>query len=124
MKEGYKLIEQLLANLRYKPAWGLRRTYGSMFFLEVGNPLPRTGTVQTHGEWHFLMEMCHWRFEMEKGIVVGSDDDQGLIDAAFQRVELGAIEEISARSPSHDLHLVFSSGIVLHTFAGTSAEKD
>ena len=56
-------ISQALHHLNGRPAWGLTRTHGSMFFLEVGNPKLRPGEKKQHGEWHFLFEMCHWRFE-------------------------------------------------------------
>jgi hypothetical protein len=123
MSQGNAMIEQTLENLKGKSAWGLRRTHGSIFFLELGEPLPRTGNKQVHGEWHFLVEMCHWRFETQEAIVVGSEDDQGFIDSAFQRLDLGLLSDINSASPSHDLRLLFSSGIALKTFASTAAPE-
>src|SRR5208282_5944715 len=117
MSQENAMIEEILENLKSKPAWGLRRTHGSMFFLELGEPLPRIGNKQVHGEWHFLVEMGHWRFETQEAILVGSEDNQGFIDSAFQRIDLGVLGEINSASPSHDLCLLFSSGIALRTFA-------
>ena len=85
-------IHNDLANLRGKPAWGLVRTHGSMFFLEIGGSVLRPGGLKAHGEWHFLIEMCQWRLETQESILVGSEDDQELIDDSFGRITLGVIE--------------------------------
>jgi hypothetical protein len=109
--------------LKNQPAWGLNRTVGSMFFLEIGQPRPRTGR-KTHGEWHFLIEMCHWRIETNHVLIVGSDDDQKFIDDKFASLELGKVEEAQSLGPSYDLRLVFSSGIRLITFSTAAAAND
>jgi hypothetical protein len=124
MSEENMAIRQVLLGLKGKPAWGLTRTHGSMFFLEIGDLLPRTGEKRVHGEWHFLVEMCHWRFETQYSIVVGSDDEQGFIDSSFASLELGLIELADAPFPSHDLHIRFSSGVSLMTFSTSAAAKD
>jgi hypothetical protein len=95
-----------------------------MFFLEIGQPLPRVGEKKVHGEWHFLVEMCHWRIEMQNSILAGSDDEQELIDNTFANLELGYVESVAALSPSHDLQIVFSSGIRLRTFTTSAAAKE
>jgi hypothetical protein len=92
-----------------------------MFFLQIGDPFPRPRVKEILGQWHFLVEICHWRFETQEGILVGSDDEQELIDSAFQRLDLGAIKETILSSPSHDLRIVFSTGVSLDTFATSSA---
>jgi hypothetical protein len=51
-------IRQTLLDLKGKPAWGLHRTYGSVFFGEVGKQRPLADERQIHGEWHFLVEVC------------------------------------------------------------------
>jgi hypothetical protein len=91
-------IESTFQSLNGKPAWGLTRTHGSMFFLEIGLPLPRSGEKKVHGEWHFLVEMCHWRIETQNSILTGSDDEQELIDSSFARLELGHVESVTASS--------------------------
>jgi hypothetical protein len=118
------MIESTFRSLNGKPAWGLTRTHGSMFFLEIGNPLPRSGEKKVHGEWHFLVEMCHWRLETPNSVLLGSDDEQELIDSRFVHLELGYVESVEAASPSHDLRVVFSSGIRFITFTTSVAAKE
>ena len=117
------MIDSTLQALTGKQAWGTTRTHGSMFFLEIGQPLPRGKEKKVHGEWQFLVEMCHWRIETEDSVLAGSDDEQELIDDAFANLELGHVESVTALSPSHDLEIVFSSGIRLRTFTTSSAAK-
>jgi hypothetical protein len=117
-------IESTFSSLNGKPGWGLARTHGSMFFLEIGSPLPRIGEKKLHGEWHILVEMCHWRLETLNSVLLGSDDEQELIDSTFADLELGYVESTTAASPSHDLHLVFSSGIRLITFTTSVTTRE
>lgn len=123
MNENHSIHASLDA-LKDQPAWGLTRSVGSMFFLEIGRPRPKLGRNKVHGEWHFLVEMCHWRIETKDMPIVGSDDDQEFIDNKFASLELGEIKEARLSGPTHDLHLIFSSGIRLITFSASAAEKD
>ncbi len=117
-------FQRTLLSLRCRPAWGLVRTHGSMFFVEIGDPLPRADDKKVHGEWHFLVEMCHWRIDMQDAVLAGSDDQQAKIDSSFALLRLGAIENIDALAPSRDLHVSFSSGIRLTTFSATAAPEE
>lgn len=101
-------------------AWGLSRTHGSMFFLEVGKPLDRPRQVRRHGEWNFLVEMTEWRFETSESLLIGSDDSPELIDERFSAMKLGAVDNGDVILPTLDLILTFSSGVRLRTF-GASA---
>jgi hypothetical protein len=124
MSQENMAIQQVFLSLKDKPAWGLVRTHGSMFFLEIGEPLPRVGKKKIHAEWHFLVEMCHWRIETLDSLLVGSDDEQEFIDGIFANLALGSIETVEAPLPSHDLHIFFNSGIRLRTFSTSGAAKD
>lgn len=124
MKQESSSVSSALAMLSGKQAWGLTRTHGSMFFLEIGKPLPRKGEKKVHGEWHFLVEVCHWRIESTSSLLVGSDDPQALIDKTFSGAELGSIMEVQVTLPAHDLQIVFSSGLRLTTFGTSTAAKD
>lgn len=120
---GEYTIESTFRSLSGRPAWLLTRTHGSMFFLEIGSPMQRSGEKKVHGEWHFLVEVCHWRFDTSTSVLLGSDDEQELIDSEFARFDLGSIESATATSSSHDLHIVFSSGIHFSTFTTSVAGK-
>ena len=117
-------IQDTLDLLVGKRAWGLTRTHGSMFFLEIGDPLHRKGGKKVHGQWHFLVLMCHWRVELPGSLLVGSDDSPKWIDDTFSGTELGMVEKINVIPPSHDLLIVFSSGLRLTTFGASATAKD
>jgi hypothetical protein len=114
-------IQDALSNLTGKPAWGAARDVGSIFFLQVGESRTIPGLRRSYGEWHFLIDCCHWRFETSDKLVVGSEDDQQFIDATFERLDLGRVESAEVLRPSHDLLVRFSSEARFKTFS-TSAE--
>jgi hypothetical protein len=117
-------ISDALRDLKGKPTWGLTRTHGSMFFLEIGNPKLRVGEKKQHGEWHFLFQMCHWRFENPDTVLVGSDDSPETIDDQFRKLELQLFEHAEIVSPSNDLRIVFSSGVRVMTFSTCSQASE
>jgi hypothetical protein len=114
-------IQDVLFNLQGKLAWGQSRDIGSIFFLHIGDPHTIPELRGPFGEWHFLIECCHWRFETSEGVVVGSEDDQRFIDATFAKLDLGKVESAVLLTASHDLKIEFSSGTKFKTFT-TSAE--
>ena len=122
MSHSENLIQDTLSELIGKPAYSLIRTHGSMFFLEIGEPRMRAGAKREHGEWHFLIEMCAWRFDTQDAILVASNDDQSFIDEKFNHLKLGLVETATVRAPSHDLDITFSSGVRLLTFLMTGEE--
>jgi hypothetical protein len=109
-------IQDALSSLKGKPAWRLSRSHGSMFFMEIGEPLERPGLSRIHGEWHFLVESCPWRFETPDSIILGSGNEQQLIDSAFEKFNLGLVEFAEMASPAKDLLIRFSSGVLFRTF--------
>jgi hypothetical protein len=123
MKERPNISEALL-RLIGNSAWEVKRTHGSMFFLEIGTPISRSGQTRAHGEWHFLFECCHWRFETDDIIVVGSEDDQAFIDQTFANLSLGVVKKAEVSRPSHDLRIEFSTGVRFLTFSTSSEATD
>lgn len=124
MSDRGRSISDALRDLKGKPTWGLTRTHGSMFFLEIGNPKLRVGEKKQHGEWHFLFQMCHWRFEDANSVLVGSDDSPEAIDDQFEKLQLQLFDHAEIVSPSNDLRLVFSSGVCVMTFSTFSEASD
>lgn len=117
-------IDIALSHVKGKPAWGLRRDVGSIFFLELGDPISRAGQLRSHGEWHFLVELCHWRFENLESVLVGSEDEQSFIDATFNNLKLGFVENADLLRPSQDLQISFTSGIRFKTFTTSAQATD
>jgi hypothetical protein len=124
MNDASGTIREVLQGLKGEPAWGLTRTHGSMFFLELGRPHPRPGEKKVHGQWHFLFQMCHWRFEDTESLVVGSDDSSEVIDEKFARLQLDSIHTIETVSPSNDLRIAFGSGVCIRTFCTSSSTDE
>jgi hypothetical protein len=94
-----------------------------MFFLEIGNPVQREGSLKQHGEWHFLIECCFWRFETTNKVLVASEDDQPSIDETFEMLNLGSVESAAVSSPAFDLAVKFSSEITFRTFSPESTDR-
>ncbi len=117
-------LSQTLRHLKNRPAWGLTRTHGSTFFLEIGNPKLRPGERKLHGEWHFLFEMCHWRFEDANTLLVGSDDSPQRINKEFRNLKLESVVHVETVPPSNDLQIEFSSGVRVRTFSTCSADAE
>lgn len=118
-----EFCQTILPNLTGKVAWGLVRTHGSMFFLEIGSPVIRPGDKRSHGEWHFLFENTTWRFHLNNRII-GSDDDGGIIDSVFAEAELGQIETALLDPEANDVRVRFSTGGILRTFwSGPNCEE-
>jgi hypothetical protein len=97
---------------------------GSMFFLELGAPISRAGQLRSHGEWHFLVESCHWRFESPESVLVGSEDEPSFIDATFNSLKLGFVENADVLPPSQDLQINFTCGIKFKTFTTSAQATD
>lgn len=87
-------------------------------------PLERPEQTRTHGEWHFLIEMCCWRIQTRDRVLIGSDDEQQQIDSIFSLLDLGNVEGASVSPPTCDLHVNFSSGASLHTFTASTTDKE
>ena len=68
------------------------------------------------GQWHFLVGMCHWRFQTADVLSVGSDDDSKVIDQVFAGLELGTVRSCTVATPSYDLEIHFSTGQRFNTF--------
>jgi hypothetical protein len=117
-------VDIALSNIKGKRAWGLRRDVGSIFFLELGDPITRTGQSRSHGEWHFLVELCHWRFESQESVLLGSEDEPSFIDASFDGLKLGFVESADVLLPSQDLQIGFTSGIRFKTFTTSGQATD
>ena len=118
------MLKESFSKLTGLPAWGLVRTYGSMFFLEIGSPLPRSGEKKVHGEWHFLVEMCAWRIEARDGILISSENEPAYIDSRFRSLELGQVTSANVQSPSYDLDVSFTSGLLLKTMFSVASPGD
>ena len=110
-------ISSHLCDLIGQPAWGLKRTHGSMFFLEIGGPnsygKTSHGIDRVHGDWHFLFELCKWSFSVPNGIRISSQNTPAGIDGVFANLELGVVQAAAFSDDTEDLSITFTSGISL-----------
>jgi len=110
-------ISSYLSGLIGQPAWGLKRTHGSMFFLEIGRPnsygKTSRGIERVHGDWHFLFELCKWSFWAPDGIRISSQNTPADVDGVFANLELGVVQAAAFNVDTEDLSITFTSGISL-----------
>ena len=88
------------------PCWGLDRIQGSMISLEFGAPHlivrePRGSNsvsarvrerlsqriVKPVGEWHLLIDACHWRMKIFERTVAEDTSAMSEIDAAIREMD-------------------------------------
>jgi hypothetical protein len=81
-----------------------------MFLFDIGAPV-QSISRRTRGEWGFLFESCEWIFQAglaHQGI--SSSDHRDHIEAAFEAMRLGNVEEANFSIDSGTLSINFSSG--------------
>ena len=106
-------ISESLKALSGKKAWGLRRSDGSVFLFDIGNPIPSISR-RTRGEWGFLFESCEWTFRGPSNQdSISSDDDRELIESAFETMQLGDVLDAVFSASTGELSIGFSSGFLL-----------
>lgn len=128
MKANNSEILNAFADLRGLNAWGLRRTHGSMFFLEIGKPVLRPGEKKKHGEWHFLFEMCDWKITQRPGSnpFLTSASSHKLIDCRFSEISenLGQIVAVRLRTAQAGIEVRLSSGVTIKTSPTKASPTD
>ena len=97
--------------------------YGSVLFLEFGEPQPINDLKRHHsGEWSLWCDKILWRIELGDRVLAGSEDARPLMESAIEQVN-GRILVSGQISPSRgDSLLEFTDHLVLKTFVTTSEE--
>ena len=107
-----------------KRAWGLKRTYGSMFFLEFGDPTPLPDAKKVHGEWHILVENCFWQFERGGDVVVCANAKPSEIDRIFSILNPEQVTGSSVENRQGHSSIFFEDDLSLKLFPLTSPAED
>ena len=81
-------------------AWKPVRTYGSMFFIDIGVRFWRRGAVRDHGEWCLLVEKAEWTCFGRNGSAVFRDSALADIDKAFADFHEGIVTAITLNTDS------------------------
>jgi hypothetical protein len=97
--------------------------YGSVLFLEFGQPQPpRDGRTHPHGEWGLQSDLVEWRIEQRDHIVSGSEDDRATMESGIKQIDGKTFVSGEILQPSGDSVLTFSDDLVLRTFVISSEE--
>jgi hypothetical protein len=97
--------------------------YGSVLFLEFGQPQPlRDGRNHPSGEWGLRSDQIDWRIEQRDHIIAGSEDDRCTIEGGIKQIDGKTFVSGEILQPSGDSVLTFSDDLVLRTFVITSEE--
>jgi hypothetical protein len=96
--------------------------YGSVLFLEFGQPQPLAGReIHPRGEWGLWCDQIEWRIEQVFRVIAGSEDDRATMESGIQTIN-GRSLVSGEMLPSGDSILTFSDDVILRTFVITSEE--
>jgi hypothetical protein len=113
----------LFAPLIGQTARGCWLGYGSVLFLEFGQPQPlHDGRNHPSGEWGLWCEQVEWRIELRDEVVAGSEDDRATMERGIKQLDGKTFVSGKLFPLSGDSALTFSDDLVLRTFVITSEE--
>lgn len=102
-------------------AQGCRLGYGSVLFLEFGEPQPLDAR-QNHpsGEWSLWCDQILWRLEQRDRVLAGSEDNRYIMKRAVEEINGRILVSGEISKTTGDSLLVFSDDLVLRTFVNTT----
>ena len=111
------------ASLIGRKAQGCWLGYGSVLFLEFGEPQPLKD-LDRHpfGEWSLWGDHILWRIEQEDRVLAGSEDDRSVMERAIEQINDRVLVSGEISQSTGDSQLEFADHIVLKTFVLTSEE--
>lgn len=113
----------LFAPLVGQIAQGCWLGYGSVLFLEFGQPQPlREHETHPRGEFGLWCDQIEWRIERLDQVIAGSDDDRAAMESGIRELEGKAFLSGELLLPSGDSVLTLSDGLAVRTFVITSEE--
>jgi|HubBroStandDraft_4_1064222.scaffolds.fasta_scaffold420330_2 hypothetical protein len=118
-----QINSNLFAPLIGQTAHGCWLGYGSVLFLEFGQPQPlRDGRAHPSGEWGLRSDQIEWRIEQRDQIIAGSEDDRATMENGIEQIDGKTFVSGEILQPSGDSVLKFSDDLVLRTFVVSSEE--
>jgi hypothetical protein len=97
--------------------------YGSVLFLEFGEPQPLDdGSKHPRGEWGLSCHQILWRIEQGNRVLAGSYDDRPVIENAIEQMNGHMLVSGEISESTGDSLLEFTDHLVLKTFVITSEE--
>ncbi len=97
--------------------------YGSVLFLEFGEPQP-LGDREHHprGEWGLWCDQVLWRIEQGDHVLAGSEDDRPIMESAIEQINGRVLLSGQVSESTGDSLLEFADHFVLKTFVTTTQE--
>jgi hypothetical protein len=97
--------------------------YGSVLFLEFGEPQP-LNDLRKHppGEWGLSCDKILWRIEQGDRVLAGSEDDRPIMRSAIEQIDGRILVSGEISQSTGDSLLEFTDHLVLKTFVTTSEE--
>lgn len=105
-----------------RKAQGCWLGYGSVLFLEFGEPQPPNGQKHPSGEWSLWCDQVLWRIEQGDRVLAGSEDERPILKSAIEEINGRILVSGEISTATGDSLLVFSDGLVLRTFINTTEE--
>ncbi len=88
-------FQRVIKSVPEKRVWGLSRTHGSMFFLELGEATHSSGEDSYRGEMSFTSECGFWRLFVDELLVLACEDQQPHIDEALRSFGDATVQDLS-----------------------------
>jgi hypothetical protein len=113
-----------------KPAWQVKRGYGSFLTLEFGEPhltirepMPDASSPVLHrrnvyirGDWHLWIYCCNWRIRSAGKTIARSSGSKKRMDAAAREVDSQRLFSIEVDPGKGTSSFVFDEGAVIETW--------
>jgi hypothetical protein len=97
--------------------------YGSVLFLEFGEPQPvQDGWKHYRGEWSLSCDQILWRIEQGDRVLAGSEDDRPIMESAIEQINGRTLVAGQISCSTGDSLLEFTDHLVLKTFVITSEQ--
>jgi hypothetical protein len=97
--------------------------YGSVLFLEFGEPQPlRDREQHPRGEWGLWCDQILWRVEQGDRVLAGCEDDDAIMDSAIQQINGRILLSGQISESTGDSILEFTDHLVIKTFVPTTEE--
>jgi hypothetical protein len=97
--------------------------YGSVLFLEFGEPQPlQDGQRHPQGEWSLSCDKILWRIEQGDHVLAGSEDDRPVMESAIEQINGRILVSGEISQSTGDSLLEFTDHLLVKTFVTTSEE--
>jgi hypothetical protein len=97
--------------------------YGSMLFLEFGEPQPLAESQKRpFGEWGLWCGRILWRIEQGDLVLAGSEDDEPTMESGIEQMNGRILVSGQVSESTGDSRLEFTGHLVLRTFVIKSQE--